>query len=158
MFEKGLKSAEDEFGPLGGVGSKSEAERCCGSVGAGAGKGRRGSCVKAWYNLSIRMNGRFVGSFFLLWLAILKIRLIGDDRMNIMNSYCMADHGRQSILLISSYSPNLSDLILEVFLSGASIPKAIIFWSYTNCFWRQSIIAVEIPFGPYISDYRVGSL
>ena len=70
----------------------------------------------------------------------------------------MADHGRQSILLVSSYSPNPSDLILEVFLSGASIPKAIILWSYTNCFRRQSIVAVEIPFGPYIFDNMVDAL
>jgi hypothetical protein len=47
VFEKGLKSIEDEFGLLGGVRRNSEAERCCGSVGAGAGKGRRGSCVQA---------------------------------------------------------------------------------------------------------------
>jgi hypothetical protein len=70
----------------------------------------------------------------------------------------MADHGGQSILLVSSYSLNPFDLILEVFLSGASIPKAIIFRSYANCFRRQSIIAVEIPFGPYIFDYTGGAL
>jgi hypothetical protein len=79
-----------------------------------------------------------------------------------MNDYneliAIVGHGGQPIPLVSSHSPNPSDLILDVCFSGLSIMEVIMFSPHANCVRWQNIITVKIPFGPYIVDYTPGVL
>jgi hypothetical protein len=63
----------------------------------------------------------------------------------------------QRIPLVSSHSPNPSDLILDVHFSCASILKAIVLWSQSNGFRQQYLLSKRLVDKPSSTGHGIGS-